>query len=151
MIVDILDHAGRYSAIDPVLAAGLAYLGKAVGSELPDGKHPIDGERLRASVSSYRTREPAEVPFEAHRRHIDIQYLLSGSETMFWMPREGCSVREAYSAEKDIELLADGPAASLIARQGVFLVFFPQDAHKPGCFTTGPEDVRKLVIKVLVQ
>ncbi len=151
MIVDTLEHAGRYAARDPVLAAGLAYLAEAAGAGLADGKYPIDGEKLRATVSSYRTREPAAIPFEAHRQYVDIQYMLSGAETMFWMPRAGCTVREPYSPEKDVELLADGPAAALIARPGIFLVFFPQDAHKPGCCMTVPEDVRKLVIKVRAQ
>jgi biofilm protein TabA len=150
MIVDTLDHIRQYADLDPALGAGLEYLYKAAASGLADGKYPIDGERLRASVSSYRTKEPGAVPFEAHRRYVDIQYMLSGSETMYWMPREGCAVREEYSADKDIELLADGPASALIAKPGVFLVFFPQDAHKPGCFAARQEDVRKLVIKVRV-
>lgn len=151
MIVDTLENAGRYAALDPVLAGGLAYLARAVETGIADGKYPIDGDRLRATVSSYLTREAAAVPFEAHRQHVDIQCMLSGAETMFWMPRAGATVREPYSAEKDIELLADGPADALIARPGIFLVFFPQDAHKPGCFTTMPENVRKLVIKVRAQ
>ena len=148
--MDTLEHLGKYAAMDQGLAAGLEYLAKAAVSGLADGKYPIDGERLRASVSTSRTREPEAVPFEAHRRYIDIQYLLSGSESVYWMPREGCVVRQEYSTEKDIELLADGRASALILRPGIFAVFFPSDAHKPGCFSARQEEVQKLVIKVRV-
>ncbi len=150
MILDTLDHIRQYAGLDPALRAGLEYLSRTTVADLADGRYPIDGERLRAAVSTSRTREPAAVPFEAHRRYVDIQYLLSGSETIYWMPREGCTVREEYSEERDIELLADGPASAVILRPGIFAVFFPHDAHKPGCFAAGQEEVRKLVIKVRV-
>ena len=150
MILDTLDHVTQYGDRNPALGAGLEYLSKAAVTGLADGRYPIDGERLRASVSTSQTREPAAVPFEAHRRYIDIQCLLSGTETIYWMPREWCTVRQEYSAEKDIELLEDGQASALILRPGIFAVFFPHDAHKPGCFAARQEAVRKLVIKVRV-
>jgi len=150
MILDTLDHVARYTGMNSVLDAGLEYLSKAAATGLADGRYPIDGERLRASVTTSPTRETEAVPFEAHRRYIDIQCLLSGSETIYWMPREGCVVRQEYSAEKDIELLADGRASALILRPGMFAVFFPSDAHKPGCYSARQEEVQKLVIKVRV-
>jgi len=150
MTLDTLDHVRQYMGLDPTLGAGLEYLARAAVTGLADGRYPIDGERLRASVSTSRTREPEAVPFEAHRQYIDIQYLLSGSETIYWMPREGCVVRQEYSVEKDIELLEDGPASVLILRPRIFAVFFPHDAHKPGCFSARQEEVQKLVIKVRV-
>jgi biofilm protein TabA len=148
MIMDTLDHAGQYSGLGPDVARALDFLRHAATAGFADGRHDVDGDRVYASISSYRTREPRDIPFEAHRQYIDIQYLASGSEAVWWMPRELCAVRREYAPADDIELLEDGPGLVLRLHPPVFLVLFPQDAHKPGCIAEHPQDVRKIVIKV---
>jgi biofilm protein TabA len=148
MIMDTLDHAGQYCGLGPDIARALDFLGQTATTGLPEGRHAIDGDRIYAVISSYRTRQPEDIPFEAHREYVDIQYLASGAETVWWMPREGCAVRREYAAGDDIELLSDGPSLCLALHRPVFLVFFPQDAHKPGCVAGRSQDVRKIVIKV---
>ncbi len=107
---------------------------------------------LTASLSSYETDDPGSKLFEAHRRFIDIQVVLSGSETLYWAPLSSLQVRGEYSEEKDISF-HDGPVGVAVPLvPGWFTVLFPEDAHKPGCtqIGAGPAQVRKLVIKVAV-
>ncbi len=148
MIVDALDHCGQYAGLNADLARGLQFLSGAAARGLSDGRYLIDGERLFATVSTYRTREEAEVPFEAHRLFIDIQCLLAGKEILYWMPCQGAAVRQPYSKDKDVELLEDGESSAVVLGSGVFAILFPADAHKPGCAALDPEEVRKVVIKV---
>jgi biofilm protein TabA len=147
MILDAVDHIERYAGLNDGLAAGLAFLAKA--GALPDGRHVIDGEKIYAVISSYQTREKSVPAFEAHRRYIDIQCMLSGRESQHWMPRGTCKVRQDYSGEKDLELLADGEGSEIVLEPGMFVVYFPQDAHRPGCIVGQAEAVRKVVVKVL--
>ncbi len=156
MIADRLEQAGRYRGLDPRLDRGLeALLRLAADPPESDGRQELEGEDLYASFSSYQTGEPAEKPFEAHRRHIDIQAVLSGGEVLYWTPLKGLVAHRAYSQAEDTALYQDPPdgGVGLPLVPGGFAVLFPQDAHKPGCHPAGGpggrgQRVRKLVLKV---
>lgn len=150
MIADTLDHIALYRGLQANLDRGLDFLLRAAREGLPDGRHDIDGPRVYAVASSYRTHDAAANDLEAHRSYIDIQYLLSGSETMYWTPFERCTVKKPYADSDDIMFLAGVDEMPITLRQGLFVVLFPQDAHKPGCVYELQEEVRKLVIKALV-
>src|SRR5210317_929538 len=67
----------------------------------PDGRVEIDGQRVYAIIQSYDTKDEKAAPrFEAHRKYIDIQFLLSGHETMGWAAADKISVTERYDEEK---------------------------------------------------
>jgi len=154
VIADRLEQAGRYRGLDPRLDRGLEALLRLAADPLAvDGRQELEGEDLYASLSTYATGEPAEKPFEAHRRYIDIQTVLGGREVLYWTPLEGLVAHRAYSQSEDIALYEDPPAGAtaLTLEPGSFVVLFPQDAHKPGCHAGGAgrgERVRKLVLKV---
>ena len=79
MIYDTLDHAGQYRKLSGNLAKALDYL---TGTELETveaGCVEIDGERVFALFQSYETKPENDRP-EAHRKYIDIQYLIEGEE-----------------------------------------------------------------------
>jgi YhcH/YjgK/YiaL family protein len=61
------------------------------------------------------------------------------------------AVDTAYTDAKESGLVRD-PAvrSSLILQPGMWAIFFPQDAHKPGCAVAAPAVVRKIVVKVLL-
>jgi biofilm protein TabA len=160
VIADTLEHLERYRGLDPQLDRGLEALRRLAGESAAsrahtpaDGRHELAGEELYGSLSTYLTGEPAGKPFEAHRKYIDIQAVLEGRETLYWAPLAGLRVRSGYSEAEDIATFEDPPAGGvgLVLEPGVFVVLFPQDAHKPGCRTGGRgENVRKLVLKVRV-
>ncbi len=92
MIADTLEHLERYRGLDPRLDRGLEALRRLAGEPAAsrarpaDGRHELEGEELYASLSTYVTGEPAGKPFEAHRRYIDIQAVLSGREVLYLGP-----------------------------------------------------------------
>jgi len=159
MIADTLAHLERYRGLDPRLDRGLEALRRLAGdAPASDGRHELEGAELYASLSTYETGNPAEKSYEAHRRYIDIQAVLSGREQLYWAPLAGLAARRAYSEAEDVVFFEDpaGGGAGLLLEPGTFAVLFPQDAHKPGCRVaggsggTGGETVRKLVLKVRV-
>jgi YhcH/YjgK/YiaL family protein len=149
MISDSLDRLDRYTALSPRFAAAIAFL-RQNPAALPDGRHDIAGDDCFALVQSYTTKPVAQAAFEAHRKYIDIQLILSGEETLFWAPLQNLgTVTQPYVAEKDIAFFAPPPQCTplnLVA--GEFAIFFPEDAHAPGIQTSGARAVRKVVIKV---
>ncbi len=148
MILTPLRDADRYVAALPGTAEALAWL-RAWNPDLPDGRHPVDGDRVFALVSSYATGPSTEKRFEAHRLHADVQWVASGAERILYVPAHGLAVAEPYREDTDI-LFFEEPkvSTSLLLNPGDAAVFFPEDAHKPGCMAGARHDVRKVVVKI---
>jgi YhcH/YjgK/YiaL family protein len=148
MILTPLHHADRYLPALPGMAEALAWL-RAFDPALPDGRHPIDGDRVFALVSSYATGPSTEKRFEAHRRHADVQWIASGAERILYLPADGLTVAEPYSDKTDV-LFFEEPkvSSSLLLTPGDAALFFPEDAHKPGCMAGARHEVRKVVVKI---
>ena len=150
MILDIISNRERYSDLGASIERALEYLADTDFTALEDGRHPIDGEAIFALVSSYETEPESARSFEAHRKYIDVQYLLSGREIIHWAALQELAPAGEYSAEKDIVFLSGESRARLQLTPGTFALFFPEDAHKPNCAWDDPEAARKVVVKVRV-
>ncbi len=150
MIYDRMDKLDSYRGISEHLDAAIDYLAEADLGSLPDGKHPIQGSSLSVTLQSYKTKEAGLGKFEAHKKYMDIQLVLKGSETCYWSATEFLSPLVPYSEERDIVFFADGdaPSIALPLEPGYFAILLPQDAHKPCCHLEGERDVRKVVVKV---
>lgn len=114
-------------------------------------RYDIDGDNLYASVSEYLSKNEETTKFEAHKKYIDIQYVISGKEIMNIAPMS--SVKEVvtpYDATKDIEFITIGKIVNFYATPANFFIFFPDDAHRPGLKDGVNATVRKIVIKVKV-
>jgi len=147
MIVDMLEHADFYYALDVGLKAGLEFIKRSDLSNFPDGKHPIIDESVYLTLQRYQTRPASTNSWEAHRRFIDIQLLLEGEEMVGFAPLERLTVG-VYDHDRDLQsLIGTGEFLRLIP--GIFMILFPHDAHQP-CITAGttPITVRKAVVKV---
>jgi biofilm protein TabA len=150
MIVDTLGNSGLYHGLQPGIRAGLEYL-EVFDPSLADGRYPIRGDEVFALVQSYETGPGTEKRFETHRRHIDIQYIVSGRERILHLPFDSLEVATPYDGARDVSFYRDPPASSsLLLTPGDFAVFHPADAHKPGCMAGARDAVRKVVVKVRV-
>ncbi|MBI5178274.1 MAG: YhcH/YjgK/YiaL family protein [Nitrospinae bacterium] len=149
MILDSLENGSRYFPARSAMRAGLDFINKARAENPPDGRYDLDGENLYAIIQSYATAPVAEKLPESHRKYADIQSLLSGEEAIGWHPVEKLEVDTPYSEEKDIMFYRNAHGETLLLLvPGLFAVFYPHDAHKPGCSIDAPRDVRKIVVKV---
>ena len=150
MIVDTLSRAGRYDALHPLFSRAFDYL-RAFDPATPDGRIEIDGTLMYALPQSYVSEPAAQRRFEAHRRYIDIQYLLSGEEVIEHSDVALLTVSDPYHEERDVMFFHDLAGASItVLRAGDFAIYHPQDAHKPCCQHLVPTPVHKVVVKVAV-
>lgn len=150
MILDTLANSARCEAAHPWLAPAFAWLRQHATSALATGRHEIDGDRLFALVAHYATRDYESAEPEAHRKYVDVQYLVSGHETVYWTPlAETAAVSEAYDETRDLMFFErNARTRAFELRTGDFVVFFPEDAHEPNCHLGPPGDVHKAVVKV---
>jgi biofilm protein TabA len=146
MILDRLSSASTYSRLGPALGRALHHLAATDWSACAEGRHEVDGDRVFALVSDYDTRFEDAVPWEAHRRYIDVQYVHRGAERIghAHLSQLECG---AYDAERDL-LSASGQGAFVTLSAGMFAILWPHDAHRPGVAVGAPASVRKVVLKV---
>ncbi len=149
MIIDTLKNSALYQGLGPRIAAGLNYLKSTDFSRLEPGKYEIDGQRLFAMVQGYTSKPRHEGKWEAHRKYIDIQFIVRGVESMGYANLDALTVSQPYN-DKDDYLLLEGSGDFLTAGAGTFILFAPQDAHMPGLALTTPQPVIKVVVKVLI-
>jgi YhcH/YjgK/YiaL family protein len=112
-------------------------------------RYDIDGDNLYATVSEYLSKNEETAKFEAHRKYIDIQYVIVGREVMNIAPIT--TVKEVltpYDASKDIEFITVDKIVNYKASPANFFIFFPSDAHRPGIKDGVNSSVRKLVVKL---
>ncbi len=149
MIATPLKNLGRYKTLSPSLAAAISWLEAGGWDALPEGRHEIAGAEVYALVSRYASKAPGDAQYETHRDYIDIQLVVSGKETVEARTVEGLSVSVPY--KPDIEFYSfpePGTCHEFLLSPGTALVFFPEDAHRPGLARGGvPEPVHKVVVK----
>src|SRR5689334_20928445 len=129
MIHDTLSQHGRYEQILPAFKQAFEFLLAKAKPALAEGQIDIAGERMFARVAKYTTRDFEVAQPEAHRKYIDIQYLISGRETIYWTPlAETAAPVVQYDAEKDILFFGhNSRARPFELHTGDFCIFFPDD------------------------
>jgi biofilm protein TabA len=148
MILDSLENATRYHNLHPGFRQGFEFLARPNLAALDSGKYELNGEQVFALVNRDPGRGRAGARLEAHRKYIDIQFLVAGSEEIGWRPTCEChQLTDPYDPSRDIMFFADPSQAWIILPVGKFMIFYPEDAHAP-LASTG-ENV-KAVIKVAV-
>lgn len=149
MIYDLIENKDLYLGLGEKYKKAFAFIEKASRELLLPGKYEIDGSDVYASVSEYDTKN-GDVVYEAHKDYVDIQYIISGHEDIYWKNIKDCTVTTEYNAEKDCALLtAENPVVLDMVR-GNFAILFPDDVHAP-CRAAGEvSHVKKIVVKVKV-
>jgi len=148
MILDTLNNSGRYVALHPDFVAAFDFLKSPDVMTLPEGRRDVLEKRVFALVGKDEGKGRENARLEAHRKYIDIQYVVVGDEWIGWRDLSTC--RETglgYSAEKEIEFYTAAPETWLRVPAGSFAIFFPDDAHAP---LAGQGSVHKVVMKVAV-
>ena len=118
---------------------------------LPNGKTPLDGENIFASVNTYETEPVTDRRPEKHFKYIDIQILGAGREAIGYTDVENVSVlTEDRRETNDVVFYGTTRKENFVElEKGDFAIFFPWEVHRPNCwFGEGPETVKKIVVKV---
>jgi YhcH/YjgK/YiaL family protein len=147
MIFDRLKNAQQYFPLGERIEKALHYLSTTDFTNVEPGTYEIDGENIFAIVQEYNTKPSSSAKWEAHKKYIDIQYMVSGKEKMGFTDSQKVIVLQEYHQGNDI-ILYKGEGNFLIADEGHFAIFFPSDIHMPQLALNIPKEVKKVVVKV---
>jgi len=146
MIFSTISQSDRYAALHPLFPRAFEYTRNTDLLTLAPGRYPIVGEQLFVIVENVSGRTRAEARLECHRKYIDIQLVLEGTDEMGWKALADCvDPVSDYSAEKDIRFFHDAPATWIATPPGAFCIFFPEDAHAP---LVSASQIRKVIFKI---
>ena len=123
MIYDSLKHMEAYQGVHPGIYKGLELLRDTDFSKLEDARVEVDGEDLFYLLQSYESKPANDTP-EAHKKYVDIQFLISGREKM--------GVGALEDMKEEVEAHPGGISGSTTARWtrsplggDKFVVLFP--------------------------
>ena len=154
MIVDRIENKALYAGISVGINKVLEFAKDLTPDTYPTERVYLDGDALFINVPKYVTHLREGAVTEAHRKYIDVMYMVEGSENIYVKPTAKLSkITKEYDPEGDA-LLADTDDDTTAVRleAGMFLVLFPDDAHAPACDPlpdTGVS-VKKIIAKVLI-
>lgn len=114
------------------------------------GRYDVDDE-MYYMVQEYETRYPETARYEAHKKYVDIQYIVKGIERMEIADTAKLKVTQDYNPEADVMFLEEPKVIDAsIVEAGEYRIFYPEDAHKPGLCVEQPMKVKKILAKVLI-
>lgn len=149
MILDTIENYQLYKAINERIAKGFDFLRTTDLNAIPSGKHDIDGDTIFALVQEYQTKPLSECKLESHKKFIDIQYMIRGEEMMGVTTQNNQKIIEVND-EKDYTFY-EGKTSLVRVSKGMFTIFFPDDLHQPCVQTESAAEVKKVVIKVMME
>jgi YhcH/YjgK/YiaL family protein len=144
MITDKIENVKLYSGLKERIQKALEYIITTDLDNIKEGKYEIDGDNIYAMVNEYNTKDRSACFLEAHRKYIDIQYVVKGSELFGYAPFESQKPHAVYDAEKDFELFNEEPSFVKFDT-GMFAIFFPGDLHMPGIKAYSSSKVKKIL------
>lgn len=148
MIVDHINNSHLYYALSPRIRNAFDYIHQVDLTSINVGRYEIDGENLYAMVQQYNTKPKESGTWEAHRRYIDLQFVIQGTERIGYA-NLGCLTQGEYNPNKDfLPLYGEGDFLTL--KNGDFVILMPEDAHMPGIVVDTLSPVKKMVIKISV-
>ena len=144
MITDKITNLKNYSGIRPEFEAIAEFIAKNDLKTIECGSYDVcDG--VKVSISEYAPAAGGD--YECHREYHDLQYAITGGETIKVVPTENGKNFTEY--KPDIQFFADfcGNETSVALDEGIFAFLTPDDAHKP-CIKADCDTIRKAVFKI---
>jgi YhcH/YjgK/YiaL family protein len=128
----------------------IAYAERERLIEKEPGNYEIDKDDLYVNVISYETAPMESKEWEAHKKYIDLHYVLVGKERMD-LNFIDQMVQNPYNNENDFLILSGDKSVSVVIGSGEYVVCFPEDAHMPGIQVDQPQVVKKAIFKIKVK
>lgn len=149
MIIDRIENASIYYPIHARFERAFEHIRQMDVDTIPAGRYEIDGENMYVLVQEYTTKSKEEGKWEAHRRYIDLQYVVHGAEGIGYANIHHLQQGEYDSGRDFFPLFGEGNMIKL--KSGYSVLLFPEDAHMPSMAIGSSELAKKVVIKIAVK
>ena len=148
MIFDTLENIKNYEGLGRVYTA-LEFLANTNFEKIELGRYELDVDNVFYMVQSYDT-DPDKTVSEAHKKYIDIQFMVEGEEIIGVAPI--CVEKTEVEAKPENDVwFYQCKTEPITLIENSFMVLYPNDLHCPGVATNNKAmTCRKVVVKVRV-
>lgn len=137
----------RYEFLDKKILDCFAYAQHNDLIHFEKGSYEIDGDIIFVNIVEYETKEREERFWEAHKNYIDLHFMLSGEETIDLNFIQ--NMKQLEFVEKDDFLPLEGESnASVVLKDGDFLICYPEDGHMTAIKNGAPQIIKKAIFKI---
>ncbi len=148
MVIDKIENSLLYANLHKNIAKGFNYIDATDLQQIPTGKYEIDGEEIFAIVMEYDTKDISETHHESHYTYIDLQYIISGSELV---GVKTLTTETPFEINIESDYAFYHVESDLVSfKEGMFMIFFPDDLHMPCVSENQVSKVKKVVVKIKV-
>lgn len=149
MIFGNINHLEEFGFLEDSVKKCFAYLKDHDLMSYEKGTHEIDGERLFVNVVEYTTTAAENRFWEAHKDYLDVHVMLKGQEQIDVNFIQNMELKE-YVKKDDFLPMEGEKNASVVLREGDFLVCYPSDGHRTAVQVEEPETIKKGIFKVVI-
>ncbi len=149
MIFGNINHLEEFGFLEDSVKKCFAYLKDHDLASYEKGTHEIDGERLFVNVVEYTTTAAENRFWEAHKDYLDVHVMLKGQEQIDVNFIQNMELKE-YVKKDDFLPMEGEKNASVVLREGDFLVCYPSDGHRTAVQVEEPETIKKGIFKVVI-
>ena len=136
MITGNISNAERYFSVNKNFEKAFTFLKTLTPSSA--GVFEFDGFKVIISEPETSCTPEKETTFEAHKKYLDIHYVIEGSEIIGYADINFLTPTTQYFEDDDYLLL----------RPQDFCIVFPEDGHIPAI--GNGKYLKKAVVKILV-
>lgn len=147
MIYDKLVNIGRYKGMNRNLDTAIDYILQNDLSALPLGRTELDCDHVYINVMEAAAGPLETKSYEIHKKYMDIQIDLSGTEAIHTGDTGAMSV-DSYDASSDFGTVQCPDLASCTMGPGNFILCMAEEPHKPGIAVSDDTRLKKCVFKV---
>lgn len=148
-------NMSKYEEIKKYSQEAFQFMENFRAEDYADGRYDLKEEGLFVNIMTFTTKKREEQKYEAHKKYIDVQWVLDGEEAFCLKDISDMEEKDIimpYNEEQDIMFYSQEVEGEYhILKSGEFLVMPPECAHMPGMEVQYPSVVRKAVIKIPVK
>ena len=146
MICDTIDNLRKYAGVDPRFNAIADFVERNDLAAIADGSYEVcDG--VKVNISTYEPGSGGD--FEAHREYRDLQYAITGGETIEVIPTRFGAESKGYTPDIEFFPVRKCECTSIALEAGYFAFLTPEDAHRP-CIRLHDGKIKKAVFKIKI-
>ncbi|MEG0369774.1 MAG: YhcH/YjgK/YiaL family protein, partial [Hungatella sp.] len=113
-----------------------------------EGRYEFDGGFFL--VQKGITKPMEEGDFEVHRKYVDVQMVMKGSEDLAWAEINDLKETIPYDSQRDAALYSGDTNHRMAITAGMCYIAFPHDGHRPIRHVEKPQKFVKIVMKLPV-
>jgi biofilm protein TabA len=147
MVIDNLKNCEMYYSLNKNFEKSFAFIKEYLKAPKENGTYEIDGQSVYALVMDVQLKDMGRM--ETHKKYIDIQYIVKGSEIVRLINKQYLEVEEDCTPKRDVIFYKPNKGSSEVKFfENNFMIFFPEDGHEPGILLEESTNTKKIVVKV---